>query len=313
LHFNYDIIPDIHGQHEKLAKLLCKLGWFKKNRAWKHSDNHRKIIFLGDFIDRGTANKTVISIVRNMVDADNAIALMGNHELNAIYFHSFNKLTGRPLRKHDFKNIEQHKTFLNEFPLDNRDTKDIINWFCSLPLVAEFNSFRTVHACWSQKAITLLQNINRDTIFSRDFYTQAKAQKSEEYFAVELLTKGPEQRLPLEYFFTDKTGLTRNSIRLAWWRHKALTWRELAVSVPNVNTLPEIKFDNWEKIELYPKYEIPVFFGHYWMSYPPLISTSNAICLDCSAGGSGPLVSYHFDETTPHIKMDNITSHITTS
>ena len=304
---SYDIIPDIHGQHNKLLRLLKNIGWYKKNDIWVHSDKGRKIIFLGDFIDRGRQNQKVIRLIRSMVDLGVAFAVMGNHELNAIYFHSLDPRTRLPLREHTQKNIEQHYSFLEEFPLNNYETDETINWFCSLPLFIEFSSFRVVHAYWTKQAITFLRTLNDKGIFSRNFYIENNSKKNSAYFAVELLTKGPEARLPDNSFFIDKTGVRRYWTRLAWWRYGAMSWRDLSLSVPNINEIPDTDFKNWNKIDLYPKNEIPVFFGHYWMTYPPNIETNNALCLDYSAGTTGPLISYHFDPLSPTISLKNIT------
>jgi len=122
----YDIIPDIHGQSEKLTGALTGLGYRDRNGAWRHSDPTRTCVFLGDFIDRGPNNRGVLTIVRNMIDAGTATAIMGNHELNAVHFHSSNPKTGKPLRKHFDKNLRQHAAFLNEFPLGDPHTKDAI-------------------------------------------------------------------------------------------------------------------------------------------------------------------------------------------
>jgi hypothetical protein len=308
LNSSYDIIPDIHGQYKKLLSLLSGIGWYLKDNVWVHSDRGRKIIFLGDFIDRGTQNRKVLSFVRNMVDSGLAFAVMGNHELNAIYFHSQNLMTQLPLRRHTQKNIEQHKSFLEEFPLGNIETNEIINWFCSLPTFIDFGSFRVVHACWSQKAVNTLRQLNNKGVFPRDFYIKNNSEMNSFYFVMELLTKGPEDLLPLNSFFTDKTGVNRYFSRLAWWRHESKSWRDLSISVPDLNKIPDIAFENWNKIDLYPKNEIPVFFGHYWMSYPPKIESQNALCLDYSAGTTGPLISYYFDPLNPKISLKNITS-----
>jgi hypothetical protein len=75
-----------------------------------------RFVYLGDFIDRGPDNKEVLRIVGGMLDAGTAQAIMGNHELNAIQFHTLHPETGKPLRKRTKKNEGQHKTFLYEFP-----------------------------------------------------------------------------------------------------------------------------------------------------------------------------------------------------
>ena len=53
----YDLVGDIHGQAPELVKLLEKLSYSKVDEVWRHAD--RKMIFLGDFIDRGIYQKEV--------------------------------------------------------------------------------------------------------------------------------------------------------------------------------------------------------------------------------------------------------------
>ena len=124
----YDIIPDIHGQAEKLKGALVNLGYEYRNGAWRHSEPNRTCIFLGDYVDRGENNAKVINIVRRMVEAGTAQALMGNHELNAIHFHTSDPETGAPLRKHSLKNQNQHASFLKEFPVGDVKTAEAIAW-----------------------------------------------------------------------------------------------------------------------------------------------------------------------------------------
>ena len=51
-HQPYDIIGDIHGYADVLETLLRKLGYEKPTGIWRHPAG-RKVLFLGDFIDRG--------------------------------------------------------------------------------------------------------------------------------------------------------------------------------------------------------------------------------------------------------------------
>ena len=48
----FDIIGDIHGHADKLEELLNNLGYSKLHGVYQHPDN-RKVVFLGDYIDRG--------------------------------------------------------------------------------------------------------------------------------------------------------------------------------------------------------------------------------------------------------------------
>ena len=53
----YDLIGDIHGHADELTELLTKLGYKLRNGVW--SNDHRMIIFLGDYIDRGPQQESL--------------------------------------------------------------------------------------------------------------------------------------------------------------------------------------------------------------------------------------------------------------
>ena len=78
----YDIIGDIHGHADALKALLADMGYRDRAGAWRHPA--RQAVFVGDFIDRGPSQLETVDIVRRMVDVGGALAVMGNHELNAI-------------------------------------------------------------------------------------------------------------------------------------------------------------------------------------------------------------------------------------
>ena len=156
----YDIVGDIHGQADKLEALLQKLGYRNTNGAWRHPD--RQIIFVGDFIDRGPAQIRSILTARRMVEEGSALAVMGNHELNAIAWHTPDpKLPGEYLRPHfsekwGKKNRAQHAEFLGEVEDNPKLHAEIIDWFLTLPLWVDLPGLRVVHACWHAPFMTWL-------------------------------------------------------------------------------------------------------------------------------------------------------------
>ncbi|SLN58751.1 Bis(5'-nucleosyl)-tetraphosphatase PrpE [asymmetrical] [Roseovarius gaetbuli] len=287
-----DIIPDIHGQAEKLRVALRNLGWHRSGTSWTHPEPDRQIVFLGDFIDRGPENSAVIRIVRQLMDAGRAQAIMGNHELNALHFHTLDPDTGLPLRSHEKRNIEQHESFLKEFPIGAPDTKAVLDWMKDLPLFIENDGFRAVHAAWIQSAIDDLRAHTPSGVLSEEQLIRAACKGDAIFDLAETLAKGPEQRLPENYFFTDENKHVRHHVRLKWWNGDAKTWREVAMSVPNLEELPDELLPLSLATNIYPLDEKPVFFGHYWMSGEPELQSSNALCLDYSAGTDGPLVTY---------------------
>lgn len=82
----YDIIGDVHGHADELIELLDSMGYELRDGAYRHVS--RMAVFVGDFIDRGPQIAEVLSVVRAMHAAGTALAVMGNHEFNALAFHT---------------------------------------------------------------------------------------------------------------------------------------------------------------------------------------------------------------------------------
>lgn len=150
----YDIIGDIHGHADELIKLLRHMGYRHSDTGFCHPT--RKVIFLGDFIDRGEhlqQHQKLLSVVMDMVNNRHAYAVMGNHEFNALAFHS--RHNGMPLRPHSGKNVEQHQAFLNEYEHVPLQKQEVLEFFYSLPLWLEIDGLRVVHACWDDRHIVI--------------------------------------------------------------------------------------------------------------------------------------------------------------
>ena len=81
-----DFIGDIHGHYDELVVLLKKLGYEERGGAFRYPGDERTVVFLGDYIDRGSQVRETVNLVRAMRDAGSAVVLMGNHEFNALSF-----------------------------------------------------------------------------------------------------------------------------------------------------------------------------------------------------------------------------------
>ena len=304
----YHIIPDIHGQADKLTGLLTKLGYCVNRGTWRHSECERKVVFLGDFIDRGPENARVLKIVRSMIDAGHAQAIMGNRELNAIHFHTRHSATGQPLRKHSAKNVKQHARFLDEHPEGSAEATDAIAWMKTLPLWLEFAEFPVIHACWDEQSMAEAKRYLPDARLNGQTVEWSAEPDHPLFQAVEVLLKGPEVPLLDGVTFTDKDGHVRSEVRVAWWKPEAQTWQDIAMSVPeSEKQLPDAGLPDKIGFEPYPAKAKPVFFGHYWMEGEITLQAPNALCLDYSAGKDGPLVAYTFKEGDTGPDLENIT------
>lgn len=288
----YDFIGDIHGHADKLKALLQKLGYELKSGVYRHDE--RKAFFIGDYIDRGTQSRETLHIVRSMVEGDSALALMGNHEFNALCFH-FPKKSGGHLRPHSIKNVLQHYETLKSFDGYHTEYKSYLNWFATLPLFHEEDSFRAVHGAWHTESIThLKKHLNNRTLSERQLY-EAADENTPLYLAVEHVLKGIEVH-PGGVTFKDKDGNTREHARIKWWHepHESTLINKGIFHHDVEDDLPHkmLDYHDW-----YHPDEKPVFFGHYWWkgNPDPYLLGDNICCLDFSIAENGHLMAYRFD------------------
>jgi protein phosphatase len=83
----FDIVGDVHGCANELVELLHQLGHrvsFSAKKGRRHavvdSDTSRRIVFVGDFVDRGPASPDVLRIVMALSAHGRALAVPGNHD-----------------------------------------------------------------------------------------------------------------------------------------------------------------------------------------------------------------------------------------
>ncbi|MFM8381128.1 MAG: metallophosphoesterase, partial [Actinomycetota bacterium] len=129
----YDIIGDVHGCHDQMVELLTALGYRDTTGAFRHPT--RQAIILGDLIDRGPKQVEVLRTVRAMTEAGSAQVIMGNHEFNAVCWHTPHRnKTGEFLRPHNDKNANQHAEFLRQIGAGSTDHREAVEWFATFPL-----------------------------------------------------------------------------------------------------------------------------------------------------------------------------------
>lgn len=271
-----NVIPDIHADPDRLDRTLRHLG------------TEQNLAFLGDFIDAGKAtqapdDRAVLHRVRGLVEDKGAVAVMGNHELNAILFHRRilrPDAPDRPMREWSPKNVRQHRSFLEAFGIGTWRAIEWTDWFLTLPLWRDLDGLRLVHACWNQPDIDLIAKRRPDGRLQEEDLAEVAAKQTDFARAVENLVSGPELRLPSGRSFRDFGNHIRHDVRIAWWRPRARTWRQAALSVPEPNELPGFDLPECREISFYPDDAPPVLVGHYKMTGTPSIEEARAACLD---------------------------------
>ncbi len=293
---NFDIIGDIHGYASTLETMLHTLGYSLNTQGY-YSHDSRKVIFVGDFIDRlSGGQRAVIDIVRPMVDNGSALAVMGNHEFNAIAYHSLHPETGLPLRNHSPNHQRQHQAFLDEYGEDETALKTVIDWFKTLPLYLELDDFRVIHACWHHASFKAIKDDLVDGCLTASLLLKATQKGSAQFDAVEVLLKGLEIPLPEGISFKDSYDNNRHDIRIKWWE-EATTYKEYALVPPQVaERIPELTIPAELLSDFRYEDDKPVFFGHYWFSGQPQILKQNVACLDYSVARGDKLVAYRWND-----------------
>lgn len=289
-----DFIGDIHGHSDKLEKLLHKLGYKKSDGAYAHPN--RKVLFVGDYIDRGPKIKETLDIVKSMVESENAIALMGNHEYNALCFH-FQDTEGGHLRKHSIKNIIQHYETLGQFQNNQEKFEEYLDWFKTLPLYFETEKFNAVHACGDNNNIEYLKKTLVDDRLTDELIYQSVQKGSKLNETIEQTLKGKEMKMPDGLSFNDKDNAKRTEIRIKWWEDPTkMTYKSISVEPPE--NLPEkpIELSELKSPDFYRENEKKVFYGHYWLRGEPSLYRDNICCLDYSIAKGGKLVAYRLNE-----------------
>lgn len=288
-----DLIGDIHGHADELEELLLKLGYRENDGTYSHPS--RKVVFVGDYIDRGPKIRETLQIVRSMVESENATALMGNHEYNALLFH-FQDNEGGHLRKHSIKNIKQHYKTLKDFQNRQEEYEEYLDWFKTLPLYYETDTFKAVHACWDNNNIKYLKKILVNDKLTDDLIYQSAKRGSELYEAIEQTLKGKEMKMPAGLSFSDKENNTRTEMRIKWWEDPSrMTYR--SISIEPLEILPEhpIPLSELRSPDYYRGDDKKVFFGHYWLRGEPSLYKDNICCLDYSVAKGGKLVAYRLN------------------
>lgn len=278
-----DFIGDIHGHSERLLALLELMGYEEVDGAYRHPT--RQAFFIGDLIDRGPTQVATLKIVKAMVDAGSAQAILGNHEYNACCWNMPHPdQPGQYLRRHTEKNRHQHQAFLDQIGEGSALHHEMIDWLKTLPVYVETEGFRAIHACWHSQYIEAAKPfLDANNALLPDSWAIMSEKDTEPYHIIETLLKGTEVDLPDGLTYRDTDGTERAQTRTRWWDEKATTYRQagmvsraLAHQLPDT-AIPEKNLLTYDRTRL-------LFIGHYWMSGSPAPLSPHIACLDYSIG-----------------------------
>jgi protein phosphatase len=86
-HGPFDVVGDVHGCFDELVALLGALGWRVGSRDQGYPVSHpeqRKLVLLGDLVDRGPRVADVLRLAMRAVEDGRALCVPGNHDVKLV-------------------------------------------------------------------------------------------------------------------------------------------------------------------------------------------------------------------------------------
>jgi len=152
-----DVVGDVHGELEALHNLLGHMGY---GAGGTHPDG-RFLVFVGDLVDRGPDSPGVVRLVQGLIQAGNAMCLLGNHELNLLLE---KKRDGNEWFYGCTQELRGTGKVIPQVLADHPVREELRLFLKTLPLAAERSDLRVAHACWHGSSIESLASERRSLV-----------------------------------------------------------------------------------------------------------------------------------------------------
>ena len=286
-----DIIGDIHGEYDALVALLWHLGY---NKDGRHPEN-RTVVFVGDFVDRGHNSTAVLDLAERWINAGQAVAILGNHEINL--------LRNDPKEGSgwffDEKHQEDTEKFGHYHRPDQSERVNIVKFLSSLPIALERPALRVIHAVWRTDLIEQIKKLNNGTV--EEHFDQwettllenlqscgLKARKDQEKtkYTEELNNEITPPPLLEDHAEYDEAMQMGNPLKVL------TSGVERKLSHPSKVFKAGGKWRFVERVAWWNEYDekVPVVIGHYWRSFN---NNANAEAEESDLFGSVDPLAWH--------------------
>lgn len=159
------VIGDIHGCYDELHELYGKIS--------KREDfDQAKLIFVGDYIDRGPKSAEVVEFVNNLQEnSSNVIALRGNHEQMLLDAVDDRRDLDMFLYNGGYQTMTSYEYLENGYEISQ--IRDIVGqkhyaWFKQLKEYYEYGNIAVAHAGINKPHLAAGGHTSQDLLWSRD-------------------------------------------------------------------------------------------------------------------------------------------------
>jgi hypothetical protein len=216
-----DIVADVHGEVDALYALLAVLGY---SETGIHPEG-RRLIFLGDLIDRGPDSPAVVELVSRYVEVQHAQCVLGNHELNIL---RGERKLGNAWFFGETESLQKGSPVTPQNLADNRVRDMVIQFFATLPIALEREDLRIVHACWDGPMVERARKSGDALALYTQFKLEIESRLTHSSTlddvdrnlayqngnAVKVLTSGWEKKVAEPF---EAAGKVRLEARAPWW------------------------------------------------------------------------------------------------
>jgi hypothetical protein len=267
-----DIVGDVHGESAALDALLTQLGY----REDGSHPQQRKLVFVGDLVDRGRDSPGVLARARRLIEAGHAYCVLGNHEINLLV-DDIKDGSGW------FFDERLEQDAVNYAPFERTPEAlrpEVRRFLNGLPIALVREDIRIVHAAWTADAIAAVAAVPLGDI-TRQYHAWTRAAQA----AAE--AKGVYQRYLEDrqrWFSQLEDEVHPPPFLESFAEYEAMQqmFNPLKVLTSGVEARASETYfagQRWrysDRVNWWDSYKdpTPVVIGHYWRSLqPPLTGT----------------------------------------
>lgn len=262
-----DIVGDIHGELTALQTLMRQLGY----DACGNHPQHRKLVFIGDLVDRGPDSNGVIQLVQALIETGNAYSILGNHEINLL-IDDIKDGSGWFFDERYTADLKNYAPFQRTPPERRQAVRDFLG---SLPVALVREDIRVVHAAWTTPAVKAIQELPIGTIAEQYKTWEYAAQSAAE--ASGLYERYQAEKARWAAQLEDEKNPPPFLHAIAEYEATQQMVNPLKVLTSGVEQQAETAFfagNRWrfsDRVNWWDNYEekTPVIIGHYWRLIKP--------------------------------------------
>lgn len=262
-----DIVGDIHGELDALKNLLSVLGYGTDGS----SSTGRKLVFVGDFCDRGPDSPGVIQLVKKLVSTGVATAILGNHEINLLV--SDAKDGSGWFFPERYKPDQRY--YAPFAVVDDDERASIVDFLNQLPLALERSDLRIVHATWHQEKIDQIRDLETGQI--KTLHEGWEAQLHQHAQQIGLLQRYRDEKARWKHQIEDENNPPPFLSAVAEYetlQHVYSPFKVLTSGIEAPTQQPFFSGNRWRYSDRLPWWNdyddtIPVVIGHYWRLFNP--------------------------------------------